>query len=76
MVCWGFIKISLHVIPMVIDTARINQNGVGVKQLFGNVNLILQLVHGKNNVLKNLFGKSHRSDSRGCGEFQERRFWW
>ena len=39
------------VLAVVIDAARVDQDGVRVKQVVAGVNLLLQLVNGENNIL-------------------------
>ena len=38
-------------LAVVIDAARVDQDGVRVKQVVAGVNLLLQLVNGENNIL-------------------------
>ena len=59
------------VFTMIIDTTRIHEDGIGVKQSVAGVDLLLQLVDGQHDVLEHLLGEGHGPD-RGCrGQLHE-----
>jgi len=46
-------------LSMIIDSAGIDENGVSVKESFGDIDLILELVDRENDILEYLFRESH-----------------
>ena len=56
---------------VVVDPAGIDQDGICVKQLVAGVDLVLELVDRKDNVLEHLLGEGHGPDGGGGGQLHE-----
>jgi len=63
------------VLPVIVDTTGVDENGISIKKFLGNVNLLLQFIDGQHDILKDLFRECHRSYSWGGCKLEKGRLW-
>ena len=61
---------------MIINSARIHQYRISIKQLMTSIDLFLQPVDGQHNVLEHLLGEGHGPHCGGGGQLHEGRLGW